>query len=1217
LDGVAQLVRREGSGEGSRGAGRGLFNVNARDDAGSTVLHWSVSQGRVELTATLAKLPNIALDARDARGRTPLHLAALQAHESPEHLQCLFLLVELGGVELAGVADDDGATALHVAAEKGALQTARILIHTGVKVDCANHDGMAPLQVAARNGQKGVVQTLLQAGANLKHVDFDGHAALAHASAAGHLDVVSLLLRVGADASASDLLSDSPLKLAIRHSHLDVSSLLIRTEEAVDLRACGVHEPKWLASLCANAQAAMSMNLSANSIGDEGAVSVLSAAAVSMTKLVVLDLSKNNIKGTAIGALGADVMLGLSYLSSLSLAQNLLVELAWQMSGLRGLVSLDLSSNMVSALPADMAACSALQRLNVSHNKLRVLCDAVCELGKLVVLDVACNMLVRLPSRISALSNLQMLRASDNKLESLPSLPTALLSLLLDRNRITEIPPQVGDAAGLEALHVMHNKLENLPPTLARTALRQSRGLKVEGNPLSCIPRELCDSPNDILGFLEDVHEGLEQVLFIRVMVMGDEGAGKTSLVRCLHDPDMSLKALLRQPRLPDTGGSTLGVEAAKADTTCSALGAKVSMQFWDLAGQACYLVGHSLLMSDRVLPLYVMDASGRESVGIDAALKWLDTLMLALPPVPHSSSSHASASPASPFVAGQRDSPADAKRIRRVSSASSEGPPTRPSLDGSELPEDLALDHVSPLKDSSGDTASAPSGVADQAPSSPAVRLAGGGEGGKGGSSGGGVGGSWVVSVVIIGTKVEAGSCEREAAIEKLQAVTQAMIERTKKLHGRKLCVRAVLGVSHSTRECFDARSLKDYKANGMMNFKQVLQRIAEAALGVLYTDRQYPRALVPVAYTKLRAALSTYGTNPVLDLDFVSNLAQQHAGITDQDKLHRALAMLQCWGVLVYFRDSPTLHKTVLQARWCSTLIYTLFMCAHYATSKQEHQGSSKALNDMEETLGSKVDLQKLAASDPGGSLLLRGIVTRGAVEAMFGGLARAAGLKTTELCVALLEHVRILYRVADDSFVVPSLFQHSLPPRMRSVIRGGSHKTLQWSSCREYRFNILPYKLAAALTVSVCASADLRSGAGSVMTWSEGVWLQSHDGTAVLIDTQQSACTITVNTMEVLPHSILAPNERLFGANSRGQDAEALAFHGVGRKGSPTLRWVSKMQNEMELLLARFPGVSVEIWIRCHVCVVCVCVCVSVYLSLSLSLSLYVCMYVCMYV
>jgi ankyrin repeat protein len=330
LDDVVQLVRREGGSPTSRGASRGLFNVNARASDDSTVLHWSVAQGRVELTATIAKLPGIDLDARDKQGRTPLHLAALQAHESPDHLQCLFLLVELGGVELAGVPDDDGATALHVAAEKGALQTARILIHTGVKVDCANHDGMTPLQLAARSGQAGVVQALLQAGASLRHVDFDGHAALAHASAAGHLDVVSLLLGAGADASASDLLSASPLKLAIGHAHLDVSNLLIRSEEAVDLRACGVHQPEWLLSLCTNAQAAMSINLSSNSIGDEGAAGVLSAAAVSLTKLVVLDLSKNNIKGSAMGMLAPEVLLGLSRLSSLSLAQNLLVDFACQ-----------------------------------------------------------------------------------------------------------------------------------------------------------------------------------------------------------------------------------------------------------------------------------------------------------------------------------------------------------------------------------------------------------------------------------------------------------------------------------------------------------------------------------------------------------------------------------------------------------------------------------------------------------------------------------------------------------------------------------------------------------------------------------------------------------------------------------------------------------------------------------------------------------------------
>jgi len=212
--------------------------------------------------------------------------------------------------------------------------------------------------------------------------------------------------------------------------------------------------------------------------------------------------------------LGRDALPGLSRLSSLNLAHNLLVELHSNVSSLHGLVSLDVSVNSLAVLPSQLACCSALQRLNISHNKLRTLGEAVCQLTKLVVLDVQHNILVRLPSDLISMRQLQMLNASNNKLDAIPPLPTSVLCVWLDHNRISEIPPQIGDAAGLETLHATFNKIENLPPTLARTALRQSRGLKVEGNPLSCIPDQLRNSPHDIIGFLEDVHEGLEQVIY-------------------------------------------------------------------------------------------------------------------------------------------------------------------------------------------------------------------------------------------------------------------------------------------------------------------------------------------------------------------------------------------------------------------------------------------------------------------------------------------------------------------------------------------------------------------------------------------------------------------------------------------------------------------------------------------------------------------------------
>eukprot|EP00960_Hanusia_phi_P013026 380687-Hanusia_phi.AAC.2 len=65
----------------------------------------------------------------------------------------------------------------------------------------------------------------------------------------------------------------------------------------------------------------------------------------------------------------------------------------------------------------------------------------------------------------------------------------------------------------------------------------------------------------------------------------------------------------------------------------------------------------------------------------------------------------------------------------------------------------------------------------------------------------------------------------------------------------------------------------------------------------------------------SRLRTALKDQAATPVLDISQVFLLAQKHAGITDEHKLIRALAMLQCWGVLVHLQDSSLLRGTVLQ--------------------------------------------------------------------------------------------------------------------------------------------------------------------------------------------------------------------------------------------------------------------------------------------------------------
>lgn len=67
----------------------------------------------------------------------------------------------------ANVPDQQGDTALHVAAEKGLGQAVQTLCQLGIPVDVQNTQGLSPLHLAARHGHIDIVRCLCLAGANV------------------------------------------------------------------------------------------------------------------------------------------------------------------------------------------------------------------------------------------------------------------------------------------------------------------------------------------------------------------------------------------------------------------------------------------------------------------------------------------------------------------------------------------------------------------------------------------------------------------------------------------------------------------------------------------------------------------------------------------------------------------------------------------------------------------------------------------------------------------------------------------------------------------------------------------------------------------------------------------------------------------------------------------------------------------------------------------
>jgi hypothetical protein len=125
----------------------------------------------------------------------------------------LQLLLE-HGVSARG--DFEGTTALHAAAQRGAVEAVRQLLIHDASVDATDLDRRTPLMLAARNGHDDVVGLLLKAGASADSVDVSEMRPLHFAVLAGNDKIVRMLLERGATTDARDARDRTALDLALQ-----------------------------------------------------------------------------------------------------------------------------------------------------------------------------------------------------------------------------------------------------------------------------------------------------------------------------------------------------------------------------------------------------------------------------------------------------------------------------------------------------------------------------------------------------------------------------------------------------------------------------------------------------------------------------------------------------------------------------------------------------------------------------------------------------------------------------------------------------------------------------------------------------------------------------------------------------------------------------------------------------------------------------------------
>jgi len=249
---------------------------------------------------------------------------------------------------------------------------------------------------------------------------------------------------------------------------------------------------------------------------------------------------------------------------------------------------LTLSWFQLKKVPVEILRLHRLQCLTMKGLELATLPDWIGELG-VERLSVSCNGLSTLPDSFARLQQLKSLRLDCNPFNSIPEVIfnlTMLEELGLWECEISEIPADILRLDKLKILEIDESQIGTPPPEVASKGLDAIRDYW----------RQRADS-------------GVDYLYEAKVIILGEAGAGKTSLARKIENPQYKLQAQEK---------STEGIDVIRHHFT-SRINTKqqgnkklLEHQFraniWDFGGQEIYHATHQFFLTRRSVYVLVCD---------------------------------------------------------------------------------------------------------------------------------------------------------------------------------------------------------------------------------------------------------------------------------------------------------------------------------------------------------------------------------------------------------------------------------------------------------------------------------------------------------------------------------------------------------------------------------------------------------------------------------
>ena len=249
-----------------------------------------------------------------------------------------------------------------------------------------------------------------------------------------------------------------------------------------------------------------------------------------------------------------------------------------------------LSTEHVTNLAESLSTNSSVTTLGLSHYALEfpgtdlpLIWESVKQ--RLTKLDLSHSSLTNVSPQISILSALKELALNNNNLVSLPTslgTMTTLTSLNVSSNKIQSLPEHFHMLKNLEKLNLSVNKLTELPSYLL--SLKKLQLFNVAKNPVKGYPKVILERGNqELFHYMANMLAGSKSVYRMKMMIVGQENVGKTSLMRALKKEKKGKKE-----KKEDRNLATDGIDIHEWHVKSNSV-EEIEFSSWDFAGQVFF----------------------------------------------------------------------------------------------------------------------------------------------------------------------------------------------------------------------------------------------------------------------------------------------------------------------------------------------------------------------------------------------------------------------------------------------------------------------------------------------------------------------------------------------------------------------------------------------------------------------------------------------------